>query len=214
MRPLELLVIYLLMGLCTGVAQHRSGRAGAVYAVPLWPLFLPSLLASRPAEAGEERAIPEGWRGRIEASAELLRRALLSWEALPDAAGCLGATEAVVGRLGELAHRLADLDQVLASPDHAPAALEGTGGADAGTRALILARQQNVEKLRNLREQTATNLEHALAAMADLATRVHLARFQGDAAEEIATELTRLAAAVDGGGEVEQIGHARVRIEA
>lgn len=203
MRPIELLVLYLIIGGCVAAAQVRASRPGAALAVPLWPLFLPALLAPH-ASAAETRRLPEAWRGPIEGGAAALREALLSWEGLPDAAGCLAASEALLRRLGDLAVRLDDLERVLASPEHATDALAIAGSSE-GTRALLRARQQNVERLRVLRDQTRADLEHALAAMADLSTRVHLARLGGDATTEVAAELARLAAAVDGGGEVARI---------
>ena len=48
----------------------------------------------------------------------------------------------------------------------------------------------------------------ALAGLADLSTKVHLARFTGDAAQELTAQLARLAAAVDGASEVARIGRA------
>ena len=48
MRPLELAVLYGVIGIVVGIAMRWRGRAGAALAPWAWPVLLPSLLGEVP----------------------------------------------------------------------------------------------------------------------------------------------------------------------
>ncbi len=194
MRPIELLVIYLLIGGGVTAAMARADLPGKGLALLLWPLFLPTLLGS----AGPEPALRTS-DPRIAAAARELLAALRDGPALPAPAPDPSATVAGVARgLEAIASRLSEIDAVLARPEHDPRDVGG-GGATASVQA---AREENLARLRALRDASAARLEGGLARMEELATRVHLARFTGDPGDAVARQLAQLAAAVDCAGEV------------
>lgn len=204
MRPFEILVLYLLIGLGVGLSQHRTGRPGALLSVPFWPLFLPTLLGAEASAAPEAPA--STWRARIDAATAHLSGALAGLDGLPTGLQTEISLKHLNIKLYELADRLGHLEQVLASPEHAPAALEqALREASDGARPMVQARLDNVARLRALQTQRRTELEQALALLDDLATRAHLARFTGDAGASVADELNRLAAAVDTGDELARV---------
>lgn len=209
MRPLELLVVYLVIGAGVAFAWQRRHDEGRLWVLPLWPLFVPALLA----EAGEgarpapEPAPVEGWEARIEHAIAVLRGALGAWDALPDKALCEASLDAAARGLRALALRHAQLDGVLDVPENDLDKLEAErDAAPEAARPLVEARLRNVMRLVALRDGARDELEKALAGMADLSTRVHLARFTGDATQEVAAQLARLAHAVDGASEVTRLG--------
>ena len=217
MRPLEILVLYVIIGACVGLSQHRSGRSGALLSVPFWPLFLPAMLGDHPTDhAAAWRAATGatgGWRVRIEGATEALAKALGGPNGGQEGMETQRSLHHLNVKLFELAEKLSQLDQVLYSPEHAPEALErALQAAPLSARPMVEARLQNVARLRALHAERQGELEQALAILGDLATRAYLARFTGDAAETVADELRKLTAAVDTGGELAQLtGAARGR---
>lgn len=210
MRPVELLVIYLLVGLGVCVAWGRTGRSGAAAVLPLWPLFVPTLLAAAaPVSATPQRPMPGSWGPRIEAAVSELERALAAWGSLPDPTQFEASIRSARRGLEALALRHAQLSEVLATPENdAERLARSLGESPQAARPLVEARLANVQRLESLRGESADQLERALAGLADLTTRVHLARFTGDAAQELSAQLARLAAAVDGASEVARLGQA------
>lgn len=190
MRPLEFLALYLVFGLVVGVASARAGRPGAWMCVPLWPLFLPGLLAD---QAPPLPPIAQSSAGstRIEHAVQSLRAALLAWDGLPDRDRCLAAVAGLQQGLTALALREAQLQGVLDgldAPEVAPAQAVGW----ALQRGRLVA----------LREETRAALERGLGGAAELAARVHLARLSGEPAASVLRALAELAAAVEAGQEV------------
>jgi hypothetical protein len=203
MRPVELLILYLMIGAAVSVAAWR-GRHPARWLTPvLWPLVLPNLLGGpattpaqpAPAPSPPRPMTPDG--DRVQAAVSNLLRALDGWDGGAPAVAALDATQR---RLLTLADRLRDLDTVLASLDQEPAPIDHPDVAD-----LLAARRSNLEKLRALRDGTRGRLERGIAQLSDLSTRAHLARFTGEEADAVATALTDLAAAVESAGEVARV---------
>ena len=192
MRPIELAVLYLIVGTAVTVAGWRARRSGAWMSLLLWPLFLPGMLAT----AAE--APPPARHDGI----DRLRAALAAWEGAPQGAECNAALDAAARGLDALSDRVAQLDGVLALPAHDLGALQAERDGHPDTAAILDARIANVHRLQTLRAETFQRLERGLASLDDLATRVHLARFTGDDADAVAGLLARLAAAVDSASEV------------
>lgn len=187
MRPLELLVIYLLIGGGVALAMARSHHPGAAVALPFWPLFLPGLLA---AVAPTSTPAAPASDPRIHAAIETLAQALRMWDGLPptlDVNRCLASAKR---GLEAIAGRVAELDRLLAvSP-----------GAE------VPAHPNSLSQLDAVRAQSRADLERGIAGIRDLTARVHLARFTGAIDGEVAGQLSALAAAVDGASEVRRLG--------
>lgn len=204
MRPLELLVVYLLIGFGVSFAWNRAGKEGWGWAVPLWPLFLPGLLVAAPSP---EPAPPGPWQARIDGAVAGLARALSSWDALPERAVCEASLAAAARGLAALSDRHEQLDLALRGPEHDIAKLRiELESAPLSAQPVMAARLRNVERLAALRDEARAELERALAGLADLSTRVQLARFTGSSAEALSAQIARLAAAVDGAAEVSRLG--------
>ena len=199
MRPVELLVIYLLVGMAVSTAAWRTGRPAPWLGLMLWPLTLPGLLGG----VAQPPAAPPPPRGsgseRVQAAVAALRAALDGWPSPPASQEALASAER--GLLA-LDARLADLDAVLGELEAAPAPPSHPDAAD-----LVQARAENLARLRQVRDETRARLERGLARLSDLATRAHLARFTGEEAAAVADALSRLGAAVDGAAEVSRVGN-------
>lgn len=194
MRPMELFIMYLLVGVAVSVAAWRAGRPAPWLGLALWPLTLPGLLGRAtppPPTAGGEGA-------RVHAAIITLRAALDGWPSPPASEEALASAERGLLTLSE---RLADLDAVLLELEAAAPPPAHPGAAD-----LVRARSDNLTRLHHVRDETRARLERGLARLADLATRAHLARFTGEEAAAVADALSRLAAAVDGAAEVSRVG--------
>ena len=200
MRPVELLVLYLLIGAAVSTAAWRAGLPAPWLGLPLWPLTLPSLLGAMaaPSTPAPARPATPGDTARVQAAVSTLAAALEGWAAPAASREALATAER--GLLA-LAARLADLDAVLDELDAAPPAPAHPDAAD-----LVRARAANLARLRQLRDETRARLDRGLARLADLSTQAHLARFTGEEAAAVADALSRLAAAVDGAAEVSRVG--------
>lgn len=201
MRPLELAVMYFVMGVVVAIAVRWRGRPGALVALFAWPVMLPGLLAAPPAVSAEHQpqtapAIASADGQRITSALAGLEQALGQWNALPRADDCTAAVGAARRGLLALAARLAQLDQVVGQLPP----VEPFGPTD-----LVAARAENHRQLVALRDEARVRLDRSLASVAELTSRVHLARFTGAEEAEVAEQLSRLARAVDSAGEVSRL---------
>jgi hypothetical protein len=201
MRPVELLIIYLLVGVAVSTAAWRTGRPAPWLGLALWPLTLPGLLGGVAAPAGPPPTPTGGEGPRVHAAVVALRTALDGWPSPPASEEALASAER--GLLA-LSVRLADLDAVLQELEAAAPPPVHPDAAD-----LVRARADNLARLHQVRDETRARLERGLARLSDLATRAHLARFTGEEAAAVADALSRLAAAVDGAAEVSRVGGPR-----
>lgn len=195
MRPLEIGVVYVIVGVAVAVALHRGHLAGVVWAPVLWPLFLPGLLVTRsPAAPAADRRIPEAIAG--------LRAALDG--GLPPGVDTSAALAAARRGLDALAARQAELDRLLAMPSNDLDRLEADRSR-AGAGSAFDARIASVRVLARLRDEAHADLERGLVGIDDLGTRAQIARFGGGGAD-LEAQLAALAAAVDGVAEVRRLG--------
>lgn len=211
MRPLELLVVYLLLGVAVAGAMARGGHPGAAYALPLWPLFLPGLLVRVAPPAPSAEGAGRGSEvDRIEAAVEGLRGALLAWETAPVGLNMEAPLAAVRRGLRALELRYVLLQRALSEPRNDRNRLQKTWeAAPEAARGLFAVQLHSLDQLEALREEARLELERGLAAVGELATRVELARFSGGASTDVAEQLTLLAAAVDGVSEVRRLSERR-----
>ena len=213
MSPGTTVVLYLLIGIGVAVAvAARGGRSRgelvfrALVALPFWPLFVPLLLSggdAAPETAAAVKATPQDeLSAAIEQADAELETALGSLD---------GWAEHVLsrerGRIEELrtawkaqAERVREMDRLLSRPDaellSSPSG-EATPAAER-LRQIEEARQQNRERLRQLRAQAYTDLLGNLARVRDLASLIHLAKFSGAPAARAEELVASIAAAVEG----------------
>jgi hypothetical protein len=196
------LVLYSLVGLAVTVALYLTDAprsAGERWlrlctAVPFWPFYLPILLARpTPAVTAEDE-----WTRTLAATERELAAAtatLEDWIAIPE------EQRRRLDKLREAwraqAERLREMDRLLARPEYAVAEEPTTLGAAPRVRQSLAARQQNLDRLRQVRRETEAELLASLAWVRELASRIHLARFT-DAPAAQGEELRKeLAAAIE-----------------
>lgn len=204
MNPLgPTLVLYLLVGIAVAAALYLTDRPRSpgeralrlATAVPFWPLYLPILL-SRPAAVVSTEDDWTRTLAVVERELDAALSTLNEW---------IGIAEEPRRRIemlreawAEQAERLRGMDRLLARPEYLAAAEELPIAAAPQVRQSMAARQQNVERLRQVRRQAEADLLASLAWARELASRIHLARFT-DAPTSRAEELL---AALSAGVEV------------
>ncbi len=208
----QTLLMYFIVGIAVAVAVYLAdaAKSGAergfrvATAIPFWPLYLP-LLLTRAQPAVEERAPPAP-------RADEMTAAIAQVDAELDAAlGSLdGWAEDVLarekGRIRELraawtaqAERVREMDRLLAQPEGSgslPSAL--TADASERLRHSQRARQQNLERLRRVRQRAYDDLMSMLAWVRELVSMIHLAKFTGAPASRAEELVAQIAAAVEG----------------
>jgi hypothetical protein len=95
------------------------------------------------------------------------------------------------------AERLREMDRLLARPEYAGAEKEDGPGATPRLRQTLAARQQNLQLLRQLRQQIEADLLASLVGVRELVSRIHLARFTDAPASQAERLLAEIAGAVD-----------------
>lgn len=196
------LVLYVLVGIAVAVALYLSDPprpAGErllrlATAVPFWPFYLPILLA-RPMPAASS---DDEWTRTLAAVQPELNAAVTSLDEW------IGISEEQRRRIDGLreawtaqAERLREMDRLLARPEYADADIEDGSVATPRLRQTLAARQQNLQRLRQLRQQIEADLLASLVGVRELVSRIHLARFTDAPATRAEELLVELAAAVD-----------------
>jgi hypothetical protein len=214
----QLLVLHLMAGLGVAVAvylQTTARHSGlrvfqVVTAVLFWPFYLALLLGRRRAE--EVPTEPGAHSG----PADELARAIAQVDAELEGAwqSLDGWAEGVLtrekGRLQEMrsvwaaqAQRIRDMDRLLSRPEYAVldnnvfavTSADGAGERLRGSQQVI---RHNLERLRQVRQQTLKDLLGTLAGVSELVSMIHLARFTGAPASRGEDLVAQIAAAVDG----------------
>jgi hypothetical protein len=197
------LVLYLLVGLGVAVALYLSDPPRSngerwlrlATAVPFWPFYLPILLV-RPTFLPTS---PEDELARtlalVERELDAAQATLEEWIGIPD------KQRRRLEKLREAwttqTERLREMDRLLARPEYAEVEEKPSPDAASRVRQSLTARQQNVERLRQVRQQGEADLLASLAWVRELASRIHLAHFT-DADSARADELlAALAGAVE-----------------
>jgi hypothetical protein len=211
------LLIYLLIGLGVAVAVFLSQNEtppgerwfNIATALPFWPLYVPILLA-REQPIGHRRSIEPIGPPRDEMSAAIaqvdseLEAAL---ESLDGWAEDVLAREQ--GRIHELRHawtvqseRIREMDRLLAAETKTSAAVDQTASLTSATcerlRRSQQVRQQNIDRLRQVRRRVYEDLMATLALVRELVSMIHLAKFTGAPASRAEELVAQIAAAVEG----------------
>jgi hypothetical protein len=216
---LETAIFYGLIGCGVAVAIYIRGDARnrlatlatSACAVVFWPLFVPMLLATAPADTIDvmEETSPQP------ETADSMTAAIDQVETELDAAleGLDGWAENVLAdespRLEELrtawkaqADRIRDLDRLLAEPESHADSLSAAANGNERARHSEEARRQNVRQLAALRQQMHGDLIGTLAWVRELVTMIHLAKYSGAPAARAEELIAQIAAAVEGLSEV------------
>ncbi len=204
-------IFYGLVGAGVAAAIFVSDSTGSRYerlfqvlaAFLFWPLYLPLLLSptSPSAPPPQSPAAPSDELAAQMAQVETeLGRALQSLNGDQNT-----ALRPELDQIGELqsawrrqAERVRELDRLLAQP----AFVESAPGGSDTERATQCeqSRQQNLARLRAIRQRIHQDLLDTLAGVRELVTRIHLAKYTGN---PTASELSvQLAAAITGLSEV------------
>jgi hypothetical protein len=217
------LVLYLVVGVGVALAVYLGTAAArpvelwfrVASAVPFWPLYLPILLSGqaviekepaspKPAVVKDDMAVAIA---QVEAELQAALGSLDGW-----AEGVLAREK---DRLQELrgawnaqADKIREMDLLLALPEPdgdengvgkaltpCPAGLDPAGDR---LRHSLLARRQNLERLRRVRQRAAEDLMATLAWVRELVSMIHLAKFTGAPASRAEELVAQIAAAVEG----------------
>jgi hypothetical protein len=206
MNLADLGVLYGLAGTLSGVFVYRAGSAGgsrvrafgsAALSVPLWPLWLPVLFASRQAETTAERTATTEAEAALLEGHEAVRNTPLE-PLLPRA-----AVDRLLRELRRATERYAELSNLLAKKgfDRGAAAervarLEQRG---ASPRTLASARLhlENVDRLLSLSTRDRRALEELSELIAALRTQLVFARYSGSSPGEASDIVTEVWARVE-----------------
>jgi len=219
--------MYLLAGVAVAVAVYLSAEERrllergfrVITAVPFWPLYLPGLLAHRDNKVRGESArlaVKDDMAaaiGQVDAELEAALGSLDGW-----AEDVLAREK---DRIHELrtawtaqAERIREMDRLLALPECAEFAPDGTvNGSAAGERLRHSqqVRRQNIERLRHLRQRAHADLITTLAWVRELVSMIHLAKFTGAPAARAEELVAQIAAAVEGLTELNEYDESAIR---
>ncbi len=196
------LLLYLLAGAGIAVALYLSDppRSGGehvlrlITAIPFWPFYLPILLVRPSSVPVAEKDDLARTLAVVERELDAAQSALEEWIGVPEEQR--HRIDALREAWQAQAERLREMDRLLSRPEYAIQA-EAAPGAVPRVRQSLSARQQNIERLRQVRQQSEADLLASLAWVRELASRIHLARFT-DAPPARAEELlTEIAAAME-----------------
>jgi chromosome segregation ATPase len=199
MVALITVLAYGLVGVAVAMVLERGETRGAASLARaslhacLWPLFLPVLLPTPTTAPGTESSRIDTAESTLHDALQRLGRELGDPLTLETA-----RVRSLGTALRAAARRLAELEAVLASPDHDVEALARELAAldtrqDSKPVADILReRLAHLSRLETLRAQARADLERALARAGELATRLTLLRYEGATAQAAgrARELT------------------------
>jgi hypothetical protein len=204
MNLADLAVLYGLAGTLSGVFVFRSGSGSRVRAlgaaalsVPLWPLWLPVLLASQQAEVGVRRYASTEAEAALLEGHEAVRNTPLE-PLLPRA-----AVDRLLRELRRANERYAELTQLLAKKGFDRAAAEERVARleqrVASPRTLASARLhlENVDRLLSLSARDRRALEELSELIAALRTQLVFARFSGSSPGEASDIVTEVWARVE-----------------
>lgn len=197
------LVLYVLVGLGVAVALYLSDppRPGGerwlrlATAVPFWPFYLPILLV----QPTSLTPSPEDELARtlavVARELDAAQATLDEWIGIPeDQRRCL---EKLREAWTAQTERLREMDRLLARPEYTEVEEKPSTDAAPRVRQSLTARQQNLERLRQVRQQAEADLLASLAWVRELASRIHLARFTNADSARAEELLAEIAAAVE-----------------
>jgi hypothetical protein len=211
----QTLVLYLLVGVAVAVAVYLSEGGGrgerwfrVATALPFWPLYLPILLTGArvpvPQPAPVAVITPDTMAvaiAQVDAELDAALNSLDGW-----ASDVLAREK---GRIRELraawtaqAGRIREMDKLLALPESAVPLTDASAAVSERLRHSQAAREQNLARLRLVRQRAFDDLMGMLAWVRELVSMIHLAKFTGAPAARAEELVAQIAAAVEGLSEV------------
>jgi hypothetical protein len=211
------ILIYLLIGLGVAVAVFLSKNEtqpgerwfNIATSLPFWPLYVPILL-TREQPTGHQKSTEPIGPPRDEMSAAIAQVDSELESALDSLDGWAEDVLAKEqGRIHELRHawtvqseRIREMDRLLAAETKTSAAVDETASLTSATcerlRRSQQVRQQNIDRLRQVRRRVYEDLMATLAWVRELVSMIHLAKFTGAPASRAEELVAQIAAAVEG----------------
>jgi hypothetical protein len=210
-------LIYLLLGAGVAVAvfladagkSHGSRWFNVLAALPFWPLYVPLLLAGKPASSETPQHGPhppptDDMAAAIRQVDAELEAALGSLDGWAEGVRTreLDRIHALRNAWTTQAERIREMDRLLAQPEPAANGQVLSNGlsptADERVRRIREARRQNLERLREVRQRAYDKLLGNLAWVRELVSMIHLAKFTGEPASRAEELVAQMAAAVEG----------------
>jgi hypothetical protein len=201
------LVLYLMIGAGVALAVYLADRSGSrsercfrvLTALPFWPLYVPVLLrGAEPAPSPGDHVPHDDMDAAIAQVDDELQTALASLRGWAE-----GVLVREKDRLAELrtawiaqAERIREMDRLLqlpaqvVRPTHEP--------ASSRLQQCEQARLRNLDRLHRLRQRAHDDLIGTLAAVRELVSMIHLAKFTGAPASRAEEIVAQIAAAVEG----------------
>jgi hypothetical protein len=211
------ILIYLLIGLGVAVAvfvtqaETRPSERwfNIATALPFWPLYVPILLArEQPAENRKPDKANDPPKDEMSAAiAQVDAELEAALDSLDGWAEDVLAREQ--GRIHELRHawtvqseRIREMDRLLAAETKNNEAIDPAAPLTSATcerlRRSQQVRQQNIDRLRQVRRRVYEDLMATLAWVRELVSMIHLAKFTGAPASRAEELVAQIAAAVEG----------------
>jgi hypothetical protein len=218
----QTLVLYAVVGAGVAVAVYsvagdpRQRWFRVVSAVPFWPMYIPILLAPvRPpidsqchdhAEPKDEMSVTIA---QVDGELEGALSSLDGW-AEDVLAREKGRIHELRGAWTAQAERIREMDRLLTLPECAdeprtgavalavPPDVSASSAVSDRLRQSWLARRQNVERLRRVRQRAYEDLMATLVWVRELVSMIHLAKFTGAPASRAEELVAQIAAAVEG----------------
>jgi hypothetical protein len=173
-----------------------GGRGmNVLLAIPFWPLYLPLLLARQRAggmtlaDSLPDDNMTAAIR-QVDVELSAMFSTLEEWgiEVQPEKERLSLLRKVWISQ----AERIRAMDRLLAVPDDSAGAEE-----PARARGSQLARQENLERLRQVRHQTFDDLMARLAWVREVVSKIHLARFTGEPVSRARELLAQIVASGD-----------------
>jgi hypothetical protein len=211
----ETAIIYLLVGAVIAAALlmrgdetgHGRRALGALAGFFFWPLFAPVLLAGKrpePAPASGGPGAP--FEARIRGAEEQLVAALSRIKGVAEdvVAPEVARVHGLAGSMASMERRVREMNELLASPefdmgaaDGALAQLEARGLAEDDPRLQsVKSRLRNIERLRQMRDRTADDLERIILKLEEMSSQLRLLKFAGRSDAELVRMIKDIADSV------------------
>lgn len=211
-------IFYLALGCGVGVAiglKERSASPLAYLGKPLaavlfWPLFVPLLMEG---ERQSLHAFERSLKSPLLVSDDSMSQAIQQVEGELDAALSSLQGWADISLLREQdrfnklrvawrvqADRVRELDQLLSAPEFTTKAITAASNADDKRTQFEHSRNENIDRLKLIRDQQRHDLLTTIAWVRELVTMIHLAKYTGAPASRAEELVRQIATAIEGIG--------------
>lgn len=216
----ETAIIYSIIGLVVAAAMWLSSPptrgvaalASFVVHTMLWPFFAPVLLGRAGGGAPAAPTDPPGeaaaYDPRVRAAEARLTAALASLDGTAEEVldPEVHRVRELTDSLARMAYRLAEMDELLATPEFDEAraldtldAICAPGGAGDEARAdSVRARLRNIRRLAQMRQALSEDFERAILKVEEISSQIRLLRFADRPEDEVSGLIGDISATVEG----------------